>query len=69
MEIVSIWRYLIIQFVFGGGYGLEGLKENMFWKDRDREHKELNGGPLCGQVRVLVVGDSGDFLFLLLFFF
>ncbi|KGN62092.1 small GTPase LIP1 [Cucumis sativus] len=31
----------------------------MFWKDRDREHKELNGGPLCGQVRVLVVGDSG----------
>ncbi|KAG7035249.1 Small GTPase LIP1 [Cucurbita argyrosperma subsp. argyrosperma] len=31
----------------------------MFWKDRDRDNKELNGGPLCGQVRVLVVGDSG----------
>lgn len=31
----------------------------MFWRDRDREHKELNGGILCGQVRVLVVGDSG----------
>ena len=34
----------------------------MFWKDRDRDNKELNGGPLCGQVRVLVVGDSGYFL-------
>ncbi|KAG6571382.1 Small GTPase LIP1, partial [Cucurbita argyrosperma subsp. argyrosperma] len=31
----------------------------MFWKDRDWEHKELNGSPLCGQVRVFVVGDSG----------
>ncbi|PON58707.1 Small GTPase superfamily, Rab type [Parasponia andersonii] len=31
----------------------------MFWKDRERENKELNGGPPCGQVRVLVVGDSG----------
>lgn len=40
----------------------------MFWKDRDREHKELNGGPLCGQVRVLVVGDSGDFFIFFLFF-
>ncbi|GAB4847683.1 sphingosine N-acyltransferase subunit lip1 [Ancistrocladus abbreviatus] len=31
----------------------------MFWRDRERENKEQNGGPLCGQVRVLVVGDSG----------
>ncbi|XP_012075249.1 small GTPase LIP1 isoform X2 [Jatropha curcas] len=31
----------------------------MFWRDREREHKEQNGGPPCGQVRVLVVGDSG----------
>lgn len=33
--------------------------ENMFWKERERENKELNGGPPTGQVRVLVVGDSG----------
>ena len=44
----------------------------MFWRDREREsNKELNGGVLCGQVRVLVVGDSGacflePFLLLLL---
>ncbi|KAJ7956922.1 Ras-related small GTP-binding family protein [Quillaja saponaria] len=31
----------------------------MFWRDRERENKEQNGGPPCGQVRVLVVGDSG----------
>ncbi|KAG5029743.1 hypothetical protein AAZX31_05G172200 [Glycine max] len=31
----------------------------MFWRDRERENKELNGGVLCGLVRVLVVGDSG----------
>ncbi|KAE9449876.1 hypothetical protein C3L33_18225, partial [Rhododendron williamsianum] len=32
----------------------------MFWRERERENKELNGsGPPCGQVRVLVVGDSG----------
>ncbi|BAT73328.1 small GTPase LIP1 isoform X1 [Vigna umbellata] len=31
----------------------------MFWRDRERENTELNGGVLCGQVRVLVVGDSG----------
>ncbi|KAJ4965119.1 hypothetical protein NE237_016968 [Protea cynaroides] len=31
----------------------------MFWRDRGRENKESNGGPPCGQVRVLVVGDSG----------
>ncbi|KAM1332232.1 hypothetical protein ACFX13_045404 [Malus domestica] len=35
----------------------------MFWRDRDRErdNKDQNGGggPPCGQVRVLVVGDSG----------
>ncbi|KAF3440474.1 hypothetical protein FNV43_RR18758 [Rhamnella rubrinervis] len=31
----------------------------MFWRDRERETKEQNGGPPCGQVRVLVVGDSG----------
>nr|ACJ85536.1 unknown [Medicago truncatula] len=31
----------------------------MFWRERERENKEHNGGVLCGQVRVLVVGDSG----------
>ncbi|KAF5818699.1 putative P-loop containing nucleoside triphosphate hydrolase [Helianthus annuus] len=32
----------------------------MFWREREREiNKEQNGGPLCGQVRVLFVGDSG----------
>ncbi|XP_028125072.1 small GTPase LIP1 isoform X4 [Camellia sinensis] len=31
----------------------------MFWRERERENKELNSGPPCGQVRVLVVGDSG----------
>ncbi|KAK9111151.1 hypothetical protein Scep_018670 [Stephania cephalantha] len=32
----------------------------MFWRtDRERELKEVNGGPPVGQVRVLVVGDSG----------
>jgi hypothetical protein len=36
----------------------------MFWRDRERENKDQNGGPPCGQVRVLVVGDSGNFLFI-----
>ncbi|KAF9681968.1 hypothetical protein SADUNF_Sadunf05G0058500 [Salix dunnii] len=31
----------------------------MFWRDREREIKDQNGGPPCGQVRVLIVGDSG----------
>ncbi|XVF58653.1 hypothetical protein PTKIN_Ptkin07bG0083500 [Pterospermum kingtungense] len=31
----------------------------MFWSELERDNKELNGGPPCGQVRVLVVGDSG----------
>ncbi|KAG9446945.1 hypothetical protein H6P81_013073 [Aristolochia fimbriata] len=31
----------------------------MFWREREREIKEQTGGPPCGQVRVLVVGDSG----------
>ncbi|XP_048443274.1 small GTPase LIP1-like isoform X1 [Pyrus x bretschneideri] len=33
----------------------------MFWRDRQRDNKDQNGGggPPCGQVRVLVVGDSG----------
>ncbi|KAL0350022.1 UNVERIFIED_CONTAM: Small GTPase LIP1 [Sesamum radiatum] len=31
----------------------------MFWRDRERETKEQNGGPPVGQIRVLVVGDSG----------
>ncbi|GMH24520.1 hypothetical protein Nepgr_026363 [Nepenthes gracilis] len=31
----------------------------MFWRGREREKKEQNGVPLHGQVRVLVVGDSG----------
>lgn len=34
----------------------------MFWRDRERDTKELNSGPLCGQVRVVVVGDSGTIL-------
>jgi hypothetical protein len=38
---------------------VKGLEKNMFWRDRERESKEQNGGPPCGQVRVLVVGDSG----------
>lgn len=44
--------------LFGGDF-FKGLEENMFWRDRERESKEQNGGPPCGQVRVLVVGDSG----------
>ncbi|MBA0685664.1 hypothetical protein Goari_013316 [Gossypium aridum] len=32
----------------------------MFRREREREFKEFNGGPPCGQVRVLVVGDSGE---------
>ncbi|KAL0449176.1 UNVERIFIED_CONTAM: Small GTPase LIP1 [Sesamum latifolium] len=31
----------------------------MFWRERERETKEQNGGPPVGQIRVLVVGDSG----------
>ncbi|XP_052197671.1 small GTPase LIP1-like [Diospyros lotus] len=32
----------------------------MFRREREKDkNKELNGGALCGQVRVLVVGDSG----------
>ncbi|KAJ7945324.1 Ras-related small GTP-binding family protein [Quillaja saponaria] len=31
----------------------------MFWRNREKENKEQNCGPPCGQVRVLVVGDSG----------
>ncbi|KAJ6798523.1 small GTPase LIP1 isoform X1 [Iris pallida] len=33
----------------------------MFWRERERERddRQQNGSPLCGQVRVLVVGDSG----------
>lgn len=31
----------------------------MFWKERSRENREENGGPPSGQVRVLIVGDSG----------
>ncbi|KAK4773791.1 hypothetical protein SAY87_028810 [Trapa incisa] len=31
----------------------------MFWRERGREPKDQNEGPPCGQVRVLVVGDSG----------
>ncbi|KAF7137716.1 hypothetical protein RHSIM_Rhsim07G0116100 [Rhododendron simsii] len=30
----------------------------MFWREREEEKKEVNGGTTCGQVRVLVVGDS-----------
>ncbi|KAH0452880.1 hypothetical protein IEQ34_017204 [Dendrobium chrysotoxum] len=31
----------------------------MIWEDRVRDNREHNGGPPCGQVRVLVAGDSG----------
>uniref|UniRef100_A0A804JBU4 Uncharacterized protein n=1 Tax=Musa acuminata subsp. malaccensis TaxID=214687 RepID=A0A804JBU4_MUSAM len=33
----------------------------MFWRERERDTSdgEQNGGPPCGQVRVLVVGDAG----------
>ncbi|CAL0306624.1 unnamed protein product [Lupinus luteus] len=31
----------------------------MFWRERERENLEQNDRVLCGQVRVLVVGDSG----------
>ena len=32
----------------------------MFWRERERDTRDQNGyAPLCGQVRVLVVGDSG----------
>ncbi|KAE8722340.1 putative WRKY DNA-binding protein 51 [Hibiscus syriacus] len=31
----------------------------MFWREREMANNELNGGPLWGQIRVLVVGDSG----------
>lgn len=38
----------------------------MFRRDREREAKGQNGCPPCGQVRVLVVGDSGFLILLLL---
>lgn len=31
----------------------------MFRRDRERENSSQNGGPPCGQIRVLIVGDSG----------
>lgn len=31
----------------------------MNWKERTRDNREQSGGPPCGQVRVLVAGDSG----------
>ncbi|KAH7692474.1 Small GTPase protein [Dioscorea alata] len=31
----------------------------MFWREKERDNREQNGGPPCGQVRVLIVGDSG----------
>lgn len=31
----------------------------MFWSEKERENNG-NGGPPCRQVRVLVVGDSGN---------
>lgn len=32
----------------------------MFWREKERDNREQNGGPPCGQVRVLIVGDSGS---------
>lgn len=34
-------------------------ERDMFWRERTRENREEDGGPPCGQVRVLVIGDSG----------
>ncbi|CAI0554891.1 unnamed protein product [Linum tenue] len=42
-----------------GKFSVSEKEGTMFWRDRERESKELNGGPPCGLVRVLVVGDSG----------
>ncbi|GFP97331.1 uncharacterized GTP-binding protein at5g64813 [Phtheirospermum japonicum] len=39
----------------------------MFWREKERETKEQNGGPPVGQVRVLVVGDSVEILVQLLY--
>lgn len=44
------------------------VERMMFWRERERESKDLNGGPPCGQVRVLVVGDSGMAIPSLFFF-
>lgn len=38
----------------------------MFWRGREKEVKEHNGGLPCGQVRVLVVGDSGEFILMMI---
>lgn len=38
------------------------IRTDMFWRERERESKEHNGGPPVGQVRVLVVGDSGNLI-------
>lgn len=45
------------------------LGRKMFWRERERESKELNGGPPVGQVRVLVVGDSGNLMLFFVFYF
>lgn len=34
----------------------------MFWRESVRENVEESGGPPSGQVRVLVVGDSGELM-------
>jgi hypothetical protein len=53
-ELVGLCFWLCLEVIL-----VKGLEKNMFWRDRERESKEQNGGPPCGQVRVLVVGDSG----------
>lgn len=40
----------------------------MFWKEKERRNRDKDGGPPCGQVRVLVVGDSGNRLLILILF-
>ena len=53
---------------FVRNFGLKGFcGKKMFWRERERENKEQNGGPPCGQVRVLVVGDSGMLIFFFFF--
>lgn len=39
---------------------LAGVSKMRFWRERERENKEPVVAPLCGQIRVLVVGDSGN---------
>lgn len=56
--------YLILCFLWR--FVVSGVRREMFWREREREResKDQNGGPPVGQVRVLVVGDSGNSMLL-----